>query len=61
MPCVGPPMADDLSPLWGLFSRVFYVELIMSGLVIAWMLSEQAKADRLNKQLAHARKCKSVD
>ena len=33
----------------------------MSGLVIAWMLSEQAKADRLNKQQAHARKCKSVD
>lgn len=61
MPCVVPPMADDRSPLWGLFSRVFYLELSMSGLVIAWMLSEQAKTDRLNKQLTHARKCKSTD
>jgi len=33
----------------------------MSGLVIAWALAEQAKADRLNKQVAHARKCKSTD
>ena len=61
MPCVVPPMVVDLCPLWGLFSRVFYLELSMSGLVIAWMLLEQAKADRLNKQLTHARKCKSTD
>ena len=33
----------------------------MSSLVIAWALAEQAKTDRLNKQVAHARKCKSTD
>ena len=33
----------------------------MSGLVIAWVIAEQSRRDRLNKQQAHARKCKSVD
>ena len=33
----------------------------MSGLVIAWAIAEQSRRDRYNKQLAHARKCKSTD
>ena len=33
----------------------------MSGLVIAWAASQEARRVRLNKQQAHARKCKATD
>ena len=33
----------------------------MSGLVIAYALAAQARRERLDKQLAHARKCKATD
>ena len=40
---------------------MFYMEFAMSGLVIAWAIAESARRERLNKQFAHARKCKATD
>ena len=54
--------SDATSPAnAGVLFIVFYMEFIMSGLVIAWAIAEQARTDRYKKQQEHARKCKATD